>query len=120
MKLIFIEDSLGKEYSGEFNSVREAYEFYQQELDDEDIIIARAYMELPELKKFALWYYLNHTINYEVEMEVAEYGYDEDGAYRTATGEEIIPDLPIIFKNEPYQSMFEEEIIRLIKDDLDD
>lgn len=120
MKLIFIEDSLGKEYSGEFNSVREAFEFYREELDDNDIIISRAYMELPELKKFALWYYLNHTIDYEIGMDVAEYGYDEDGTYRTAVGEEIIPNLPIIFKNESYQSMFEEEIIKLIKDDLND
>ena len=56
MKLISVKDSLGREYSGEFNSIREAYEYYQDELNYNKITISKAYLELPEIKKFAEWY----------------------------------------------------------------
>ena len=38
MKLISVKDSLGKEYSGEFNSIREAYEYYQDELEESESV----------------------------------------------------------------------------------
>ena len=119
MKLIFIKDSLGKEYSGEFNSVQEAFEFYRQELDDNDIIISRAYIELPELKKFSEWFFDDYAYwDYHYETDVTEYGYDEDGTYRGAVGEELIIDnLPIVFENENYQDLFEMEIKNLLRRD---
>lgn len=117
MKLISVKDSLGKEYSGEFNSVRDAYEYYQDELDDNKIIISKAYLELPEIKKFAEWYSEENEIDSHYESEVVEYGYDEDGTYRTASGIILILDnLPIIFENEAYQDLFEMEIKNIIKE----
>ena len=121
MKKIFVEDSLGKEYSGEFNSVWEAFKFYQNELDDDEILITRAYMELPELKKFAENYYKENEIESHYETDVAEYGYDEYGVYRGAVGKELVlEDFPIIFKNENYQDLLEAEIKKLIKEDEED
>ena len=117
MKLISVKDSLGREYFGEFNSVREAYEYYQDELDDNKITISKAYLELPEIKKFAEWYSKENEIDSHYENEVVEYGYDEDGTYHTASGMVLILDnLPIIFENETYQDLFEMEIKNIIKE----
>lgn len=117
MKLISVKDSLGKEYSGEFNSVREAYEYYQDELNYNKITISKAYLELPEIKKFAEWYFKEYEVDSHYESEVVEYGYDEDGTYRTASGVVLIlDDLPIIFENETYQDLFEMEIKNIIKE----
>ena len=117
MKTIYVKDSQGLELSGEFQNIIEAYQYYQEECDDSDIVITRAFFDLNELRDFASWWYQNNEVDYHYEDDVVEYGYDENNIYRAfPTTELAIDNLPTIFQNEDNQDMFEMEIKKLIKE----
>lgn len=117
MKSIYIKNSQGEELEGEFQTIREAYEHFQEECDDSDIVISRAFFDLNELRDFASWWYQNNEVDYHYEDDVVEYGYDENNVYRAFPVKELVLDnLPKVFDSEDNQDMFEIEIKKLVKE----
>lgn len=110
---IAIEDSLGKEYTGEFNSIEEAYEFYQTELDDLDIIITQVKGgSTQDIKNFAYWYDQHNEILTDYEEDSDDFGHTSSYL--------VLEDFPIIFENMDTQSILEEEIKNLIAQNSED